>query len=101
MMEYQCSNCQESFQSNEDYIIHRRTHKNTKIIEKKYVCHICGKSYARKTSLMYHLDTFHNVNNKNVFVFECVFCDNKFSNYEDLMEHNDIHKVMNTNQGFF
>ena len=77
-MEYACTNCSEIFQSSKEYLTHRKSHQKKIYSDKKHICHICRKAYARKTSLVYHLDTYHNVNNKNVFTFDCVFCPNFF-----------------------
>lgn len=57
---YKCTFCDKGFKSTYALKIHTRQHTN----EKPFICEYCSMSFYQKTSLLTHLKSKHEIQNK-------------------------------------
>ncbi|XP_026574953.1 zinc finger and SCAN domain-containing protein 2-like, partial [Pseudonaja textilis] len=80
--EYQCPECEKSFQRNEYLEIHLRTHSG----EKPYTCLECGKSFSQRGNLSRHRRI-----HSGEKPYKCMECGKSFNMRESLHRHQRIH----------
>ena len=79
--DHQCSVCFEEFETSEDLLEHKRSHREV------HQCELCGKTFDRASALRYHTEW-----HSDVPKYNCDLCDKKFFVYSALRKHkNSVH----------
>ena len=79
--DHQCSVCFEEFETNEDLLGHKKSHREV------HQCELCGKTFDRASALRYHTEW-----HSDVPKYNCDLCDKKFFVYSALRKHkNSVH----------
>ena len=93
---FQCRECNgETFKHHEEYTKHLKLVHN----DNRYVCHICGKMFKLRGSLLVHVRVVHNpMIDENEEDFHCRTCNRKFSSRHrrDLHEKKHIESNLKT-----
>ena len=79
--DHQCSVCFEEFETSEQLVEHKRSHREV------HQCELCGKTFDRASALRYHTEW-----HSDVPKYNCDLCDKKFYVYSALRKHkNSVH----------
>lgn len=84
----QCDYCHRYFASNSNLTKHisLRHMKVAEPLEKKYLCDICGKAFARKEKMIIH----HRVHT-GIKPYECSYCGKSFTKKDYMIMHERVH----------
>ncbi|TMS11224.1 Zinc finger protein 91 [Larimichthys crocea] len=93
--EYPCNQCNNSFSSSQHFLSHLKNHLHTaaKIkceaevggLSHSFICPVCQECFVSATELIVHFSTHPEG------IFECKFCEMKFSSGDKLKEHERHH----------
>lgn len=88
---HQCPHCPKKFHYRLNMQVHvMKLHAHSEELIEPSMCNICGKVFILKESLNAHLTTHHS---KKASFFKCIYCENKFSDFTQLTEHEKKHLV--------
>ena len=87
MKTFTCTICQQKFKCTyQEFRQHIVSHKKEKSF-KPLSCDLCKKRFSSKQSLTYHLNSFHNFDEKKTRVFQCHFCNKSFKDFKVMKLH--------------
>ena len=82
--DYKCDLCDSLFTR----FIDLKMHKDS-VHKRRKKCNFCSKSFINNSSLNRHIKALHMLKQKS---YECLFCDKKFSQSQDLKRHKQVHE---------